>query len=194
MCGDLENCDVLSEIPDCNEINTRNNLDGGGGGDGVVDGSVDGGETTNRNYYNVVVKRDTNYVNNIRNANQTGPYRLAPRKHSPNMKIKIYTKISKGLGLWNQNISRAENIQIVTKELKTYHTNEDLRNRLYTLRINVKHLNLEENLLCRSGSVLKRSVCGKFIFSIHFVFFFSPSLAVYSVVCFKCSFFFPIIH
>lgn len=78
------------------------------------------------------------------------------------MKIKIYTKISRGLGLWNQTLSRAENIDIVKTELKTYHTNDQLRNQLQALRINVKHLNLVENLLCRSGSVLKRSVCGEF--------------------------------
>lgn len=77
------------------------------------------------------------------------------------MKIKIYTKISKGLGLWNQNLSRAENLDIVRQELNTYHSNERLRNQLTSLRINVKHLNLEENLLCRTGSVLKRNVCGK---------------------------------
>lgn len=137
----MENCEIVSEIPDCNEI-ARNNF---------LEPTDSNDETTNRNYYSVV-KRDTSRI-------QAAPI----PKNNGNMKIKIYTKISKGLGLWNQSLSRAENLDIVKKELKTYHTNEQLRNRLYSLRINVKHLNLEENLLCRSGSVLKRSVCGKYI-------------------------------
>lgn len=138
LCENLEYCEIVSEIPDCNEI-ARNNLN---------ESTNINEETTNRNYYSVV-KRDTSRI-------KAGP------KTTRNMKIKIYTKISKGLGLWNQSLSRAENLEIVKQELKTYHTNEQLRNRLYSLRINVKHLNLEENLLCRSGSVLKRNVCGMF--------------------------------
>lgn len=128
----------MSEVPDCNEI-IRNNLE-----PEISD------ETTNRNYY-TIVKRDTSRAQYV-----------APRSNA-NMKIKVYTKISRGLGLWNQSLSRAENIGIVRKELRTYQTNEHLRNQLHALRINVKHLNLEENLLCRSGSILKRSVCGRFI-------------------------------
>ncbi|XP_031635123.1 sushi, von Willebrand factor type A, EGF and pentraxin domain-containing protein 1-like isoform X2 [Contarinia nasturtii] len=144
LCEDLEQCEILSEIPDCNEI-TRNNLE--------FDGMD---ETTNRNYYSVV-KRDASTVEEKRNPNRMKA--STSSRNNANMKIKIYTKISKGLGLWSQNVSRAENLEIVKQELKTYHTNERLRSRLNSLRINVKHLNLEENLLCRTGSVLKRSVC-----------------------------------
>lgn len=135
MCEDLENCEIVSEIPDCGEI-TRNNYE--------VDVTD---ETTNRNYYSVV-KRDTSRV------------QIVPSKNNINMKFKIYTKISKKLGLWNQTLSRAENLDIVKKELRTYHNNEQLRNKLHSLRINVRHLNFEENMLCRSGSVLKRNICG----------------------------------
>lgn len=127
----------MTEIPDCSEI-VRSN---------VEPDPID--EITNRNYYSVV-KRDTSRMQ------YAGP------KPNVNMKIRVYTRISKGLGLWNQTLSRAENLEIVRKELRTYHTNEWLRSQLNALRINVKHLNLEENLLCRSGSVLKRSVCGMF--------------------------------
>lgn len=139
LCKDQEQCEIVSEIPDCDEI-AKNNLE---------TNEID--ESTNRNYYSVV-KRDTTSRKIIRIPNRNG-----------NMKIKVYTKISRGLGLWNQNLSRAENIDVVKQELKTYHTNEQLRNQLQSLRINVKHLNLEENLLCRMGSVLKRNICGKFL-------------------------------
>lgn len=135
LCEDLDTCEIVSEIPDCDEI-TRNTIE--------TDATD---EITNRHYYSVV-KRDTSRMQST-----------IPRSNA-NMKIKIYTKISKGLGLWNQSISRAENLEIVKQELRTYHTNEQLRVRLNSLRINVKHINLEENLLCRSGTVLKRNICG----------------------------------
>lgn len=94
-------------------------------------------------------------------------YRIAKRstvesKNPSNFKFRIYTRISKGLGLWNSSLSRIENMGIVKDELKTYHTNEKLRNRLHDLRINVKHLNLEDNLLCKDGSVLKNAACGEY--------------------------------
>lgn len=137
LCNGSADCEIVSEIPDCDEI-MRNTFDS--------DASDD--ETTNRNFY-TIVKRDTHRT------------QIAQSKNSPTMKIKVYTKISKGLGLWNQSLSRAENLDIVRQELRTYETNERLRHQLNVLHINVKHLNLEENLLCHSGAVLKRSNCGK---------------------------------
>lgn len=139
----MEECEIVSEIPDCNEI-IRNNFDS--------DASDD--LTTNRTFY-TIVKRDIHRT------------QFSQPKNSATMKIKVYTKISRGLGLWNQSLSRAENLEIVREELKTYQTNERLRNQLNALRINVKHLNLEENLLCRSGLVLKRNNCGKFVHLSH---------------------------
>lgn len=142
LCEGLDDCEIVSEIPDCNEI-IRNAFD-----------SDASDETTNRNFY-TIVKRDTHRTQ----------FSKQTQKNSATMKIKVYTKISKGLGLWNQSLSRAENLEIVRQELKTYETNERLRHQLNALRINVKHLNLEENLLCHSGAVLKRSNCGEFHFA-----------------------------
>lgn len=94
-------------------------------------------------------------------------YRIAKRstvksKNHSNFKFRIYTRISKGLGLWNSSLSRIENMVVVKDELKMYNTNEKLRKRLHDLRINVKHLNLKENLLCTDGSVLKNMACGEY--------------------------------
>lgn len=136
LCQDSEDCEVLSEMPDCDTISKSR-----------IPTNASSDESNDRNYYSVV-KRDVSRTQN---------------KSTINMKIRVYVKISKSLGLWNQSLSRTENLDIVKNELKTYHTNEQLRNQLDSLRINVKHLNLEENLLCRNGSVLKRSVCGKYI-------------------------------
>lgn len=136
LCTDSENCQVLSDLPSCVDI-SKNRIDGT-----ILD------EITDRNYYNVIKrKRDVSRSQN---------------RSATTMKFRVYTKISKSIGLWNQSLSRAENLEIIKDELKTYHTNEGLRNQLTALRINVKHLNLEDNLLCKTGSVLKRDVCGNY--------------------------------
>lgn len=132
------NCQILSELPSCDTIGRdRNDYNY------VIDH-----EFSDRNFYRIS-KREA-----IRST-------AAPKKHL-NFKFRVYTRISKGLGLWNSSLSRVENMDIVKKELKSYHTNEKLRNRLHELRINVKHLNLAENLLCKNGSVLKKNACGNF--------------------------------
>lgn len=142
LCDDStsENCQVLSEIPECNDIiKNQSNSDNN---NAFIDGNP-----SNRDYYSIV-KRDINQI----------PPSIP--KTNINMKIKVYTKISKRLGLWNSNLSRAENLKVIKEELKTYHTNEYLRDRLHAMRINVQHLNLVENLLCKNGSVLKKNICG----------------------------------
>lgn len=124
-------CQVLSEIPSCDTIER-------GQGDD---------ETSNRNFYRIA-KRSADRLSTM------------PRKQV-NFKFRVYVRVSKGLGLWNSSLSRAENIEIVKSELGTYHNNEKLRDRLRGLRINVKHLNLVDNLLCKNGSVLKKNACGR---------------------------------
>lgn len=132
-------CQVLSEMPSCDAIDRSSSDD----------------ETSNRNFYRTV-KRAANRLSAI------------PRKQV-NLKFKVYVRVSKGLGLWNSSLSRAENIEIVKSELGTYHNNENLRDRLRSLRINVKHLNLVDNLLCKNGSVLKKDACGEFQFCLLYV-------------------------
>lgn len=97
---------------------------------------------SNRTFYHVVSRRDT-------------------AKQAPMMKVRVYTRISKKLGLWDANAPRSENIRRVKDELRTYHTNEELRQKLLALKINVRHLILDEVPLCRNGTVVKNSICGK---------------------------------
>lgn len=97
---------------------------------------------SNNTFYHVVNRRDT-------------------AKRTPLMKVRVYTRISKKLGLWDATAPRSENIRRVKDELRTYHTNEELRQKLQTLKINVRHLNLDEVPLCRNGTVLKRNICGR---------------------------------
>lgn len=50
-------------------------------------------------------------------------------------------------------------LQRVKAELRTFHTDKELRDKLEKLRINVRHLNLDELTLCRNGSVSKKGAC-----------------------------------
>lgn len=104
-----------------------------------------GNSISNRTFYHVVNRRDT-------------------AKRTPVMKVRVYTRISKKLGLWDANVPRSENIRRVKDELRTFDRNEELRQKLLALKINVRHLNLDEVPLCRNGTVLKKSVCGKLQF------------------------------
>lgn len=98
---------------------------------------------SNRTFYHVITRRETT------------------ARRTPMMKVRVYTRISKKLGIWDANASRSENIQRVKDELRTYDSNEELRQKLVALKINVRHLNLSEIPLCRNGTVLKKNVCGK---------------------------------
>lgn len=139
LCQNISDCEIVTELPDCSEVQKNQNAS-----------LIDLGHT-NKTFYKIV-KRDTN-------AFSYGA--SAPRV---NMQLRVYTRISKKLGIWDSHLPRSENIQNVKEELKTYHTNENLRNKLHELRINVKHLNLEEIPLCRNGTVPKKGICGKFFY------------------------------
>lgn len=135
LCGESNDCEIVSELPKCEEVVANRSL------------LVEPGNST---FYHVIRRREISSSN--AGSNST-------------MKIRVYTRISKKLGLWNSNLPRTENIQRVKSELRTYHSNEELRIKLSALKINVKHLNLEEVPLCRNGTVLKKNICGAFVIS-----------------------------
>lgn len=137
LCRDAPNCEIISDLPDCSAFEANRS----------VIPSDDG--ISNRTFYHVVSRRDTQRVG-----------RQSPKRTSM-MKVRVYTRISKKLELWDPNLPRSENIRRVKDELRTYHSNEELRQKLMALKINVRHLNLDEVPLCRDGTVLKKSVCGK---------------------------------
>lgn len=139
LCADIDDCEIVSEVPDCSELissdsstNLKNN-------------------PAEETFYNIV-KREIRQ--NRRNNSVHGP-------RQPNMKIRVYTRISKRLGMWDPKIPRSENIKKVKAELRTFHTNPALRQKLDGMRINIRHLNLDELTVCRNGSVSKKGACGK---------------------------------
>lgn len=103
-------------------------------------------EISNQTFYNIV-KREAGQKNKQRTKNL--------------VKINLYVKISKKLGMWKQNGTRSDNIKQVKEELKSLSTNERLKKRLKNLDIDLSYLKLDEKIKCKSGSVSKNYVCGK---------------------------------
>lgn len=132
LCKGAEDCEIITQLPDCDEISKR-----------VAVSNATDENQLNSTFYHVVKRREAPKDDGKENV----------------MKIRVYTRVSKKLGLWNTSLSRSENVDRVKDELKTYHSNENLRAQLAALNINVKHLNLDEVPLCRNGSVLKKDIC-----------------------------------
>lgn len=132
LCNDSEDCEIITKLPDCDEIEKR-----------ISTANATNDQKLNSTYYHVVKRREIGKPNGKDNL----------------MQIRVYTKVSKKLGMWNTSLSRSENIDHVKNELKTYHSNEKLRDQLVAMKINVKHLNLDESPLCKNGSVLKKDLC-----------------------------------
>lgn len=145
LCEDNENCEVLSEIEKCDEIIENRNKN-------QIDDDV-----SQRNFYNVV-KRDTNYVN------------YGKPKSSANVKIRVYTKYSKGY--WNQSASRNDNLQRTQEDYRSGRTNDRLKTQLNKLQIEVKHINVHEITLCKNGAIFKRNICGNCCTNFHYFYYF----------------------
>lgn len=164
LCDGVEDCEIASEIADCSEVYNS-----------ATASPSPSRDNEDKNFYHIV-KREIRQGR--RNSTTNGAKQM-------NMKIRVYTRISKKLGLWDPKIPRSENLKVVLldfidkiihiqylqvfrssnsqrvkSELRTFHTNKELRDKLEMLRINVKHLNLDELTMCRAGSVSKKQACG----------------------------------
>lgn len=96
LCGNLSDCEIASEIPDCVDIIKNRTT--------IIDSEI-----SDKTFYKVV-KRDTinqqQYL--LTNGNKT-----RSTTTQTNMKLRVYTRISKRLGLWDYNLPRSENIQVL---------------------------------------------------------------------------------
>lgn len=87
MCAEQTDCEVLSNIPECiEEIPTINSKD----------------SDSNATFY-TIVKRDVS---------ETTLKRSDKPRQKSSLKIRFLTKVSKRLGMWNQNTTRSENIKV----------------------------------------------------------------------------------
>lgn len=101
LCGGQENCTIISELPSCEEIL-------GSGDKGENNGTID----LDGALYHTVRRRDLSSVK----GETRKPKRMRP-KGKLAIKINIYTRLSKKLGMWSQNVTRSENLKVKVKDL-----------------------------------------------------------------------------
>lgn len=131
LCGEQE-CELTTELPEC-----------------IDDGLPN--EISNLSYY-TIVKRDTESVNADKK-----PHAKAKNP----VKVEIYVKISKNLGMWRPNSTKSENVRKVKEELKKVNSSERLKKRLRNMNVDLTLLKLDEMITCNPGSVAKKLVCGE---------------------------------
>lgn len=86
------------------------------------------------------------------------------------LKVNLYIKLSKRLGLWKSNGTRSDNIKQVKEELKNLNSNEKLKKRLKNIDIDLSYLKLDELIKCNKGSIAKNLVCGENLNTFRFNF------------------------
>lgn len=101
LCGNLTDCEVASEIPGCVDI--VKNISS------IVEGDI-----SNKTFYKVV-KRDT--LTMLQHSIGNGTKLTTAQA---NMKLRVYTRISKRLGLWDNNLPRSENIQVISAAISIF--------------------------------------------------------------------------
>lgn len=141
LCKDQTDCEIVSEIPFCEESSNDPELEEQPAVSMLL---------PNNTFYNIV-KREIN-------SNPIVPKRKMTRTKSQ-LRISVYTKLSKKLGLWQQNTTKSENIKRVKQELRTLPTNDNLKNKLLHLKINLNVLRLDHLIRCEKGSVSKKFIC-----------------------------------
>lgn len=95
LCGDQVNCTIISDLPTCEEILGDKNESGIKDLDGVV--------------YHTLRRRDLASVGSITTPR---PKKLRP-KGKLAIKVNIYTRLSKKLGIWSSNVTRSENLKVI---------------------------------------------------------------------------------
>lgn len=107
LCGGQENCTIISELPSCEEILGRR-ADGGNKTVKDLDGAV----------YHTVRRRDLASIKGDLNKKQK---RLRP-KGKLALKINVYTRLSKKLGIWSHNMTRSQNLKVSGSEGGGFYT------------------------------------------------------------------------
>ncbi|XP_055850418.1 sushi, von Willebrand factor type A, EGF and pentraxin domain-containing protein 1-like, partial [Episyrphus balteatus] len=136
LCNNQEGCSIISEIPECIE-------------EEIEDDKIDDTPLGDREKYHIS-KREVPSGN--RQKKNKKRIRL-------NVKIRLYTKISKRMGLWENNATLSENIRQMKYEFQRFNTNEPLKRALEDMQINVRRLKIEEFVRCPDGSVSKKNIC-----------------------------------
>lgn len=167
LCGGQENCTIISELPTCEELRASSDDRQEERGAHVdLDGAV----------YHTVRRRELSRVE----GEARKPKRVRP-KGKLAIKINVYTRLSKKLGMWSHNVTRSQNLKVVfyyceisfayfigqsliqriQHELEHLHENPLLKDKLSELKVDLDRLQVNVNTTCQLGRVLKKNVCGE---------------------------------
>ncbi|XP_065089093.1 sushi, von Willebrand factor type A, EGF and pentraxin domain-containing protein 1-like [Ochlerotatus camptorhynchus] len=131
LCGSQEDCSITTIIPACDDVQQPDDTS---------------------KYH--IVKREISEEVRTKSRKQN-----VKRDDRAIIKINVYTKLSKRLGLWKQDGKKSDNIKRVKAELQNINNNEKLRKRLGDMNMDLSILKLDETIRCQNGSVAKKLVC-----------------------------------
>ncbi|XP_053687129.1 sushi, von Willebrand factor type A, EGF and pentraxin domain-containing protein 1-like [Sabethes cyaneus] len=134
LCGTQTDCSITTAIPACENSET---------------------EPDEKSKYHIV-KRDVSVGSKGKPKRPPGK-----RDDKATIKINVYTKLSKRLGLWKYDGKKSDNIKKIKSELQNINNNERLRKRLGELNMDLSVLKLDESIRCPNGSVAKKLVCAQ---------------------------------
>ena len=139
-----QECEVAASPPNCE-----------------IENEIPANETSHeKNFYSIVKREISSPVSNESDSNQSS----SKQKPKNMLKVNLYVKLSKKLGLWKNNGTRSDNIKQVKEELKNLNTNEKLKKKLKNIDIDLSYLKLDELIKCNKGSIAKNLVCGNYSF------------------------------
>ncbi|XP_055618198.1 sushi, von Willebrand factor type A, EGF and pentraxin domain-containing protein 1-like [Toxorhynchites rutilus septentrionalis] len=131
LCGEQIDCTITTEMPTCEDVE----------------------EPDEKSKYHIV-KREISTEQKSKSRKHLGK-----RDERTIMKINVYTKLSKRLGMWKYDGKKSDNIKRVKAELQNINENERLRKQLSALNIDLSVLKLDETIRCPNGSVAKKLIC-----------------------------------
>lgn len=102
-------------------------------------------ELANKTFYNIVKRSAAD-----------------PQSKKANIKISVYARVGKRLGLWRDNATKDENVERLKTEIENLPNNEELKEKLLSYKIDVAGLKLDQLVKCNPGSISKKLTCGKF--------------------------------
>lgn len=135
MCeGQDEDCEITSDFPECT--------------DALADPAFADSELANKTFYTI--------------AKRSIPDVSSQQKKS-NIKIAVYARVGKRLGLWRDNATKDENVERLRTEIENLPNNEELKEKLLAYKIDVAGLKLDQIVKCNPGSISKKLTCGKYL-------------------------------
>ena len=81
------------------------------------------------------------------------------RRNTSKLRIRLYTRVGKKLGIWKKDQTLSENIRQIKYQFEDLKANESLTSVLAAMNIDIKKLKIEELIRCPDGSISRKYLC-----------------------------------